>query len=75
MLRLEDPTGICELIASTVGIAEGKVDLEGLASDLEEAGTTPTIVRAVSAAVAATGGKRKGTSLARPEPGTGHTTL
>ena len=27
-LRLEDPAAICELIASTIGMAEGKVDLK-----------------------------------------------
>ena len=39
VLRLEEPAGICELIASTIGVAEGKVDLEDLADDLKEAGS------------------------------------
>ena len=46
-LRLEQPAGICELIASTVGIAEGKVDLENLTDDLREAGATAAVAKAV----------------------------
>jgi hypothetical protein len=51
VLRLEDPAGICELIASTIGIAEGKVDLENLGDDLQEAGASTTVARAVSHAL------------------------
>ncbi len=47
VLRLEKPSGICELIASTVGIAEGKVDLEDLEGDLEEAGASASVAGAV----------------------------
>jgi hypothetical protein len=50
-LRLQDPAGICELIASTIGLAENKVDLEGLGNDLREAGASTTITRAVSQAL------------------------
>jgi hypothetical protein len=46
-LRLEDPAAICELIASTIGIAEGKVDLEHLTADLREAGSSVAAARAV----------------------------
>ncbi len=46
-LRLEEPAAICELIASTIGIAEGKVDLEHLTNDLQEAGSSAATVRAV----------------------------
>jgi hypothetical protein len=46
-LRLEDPAAVCELIASTVGIAEGKVDLTHLADDLREAGSSASAARAV----------------------------
>jgi hypothetical protein len=38
MIRLEDPRGISELIASTIGLAEEVVDLDGINRDLEEAG-------------------------------------
>jgi hypothetical protein len=50
-LRLEDPAGICELIASTIGLAEGKADLESLYDDLEEAGASSAVVQAVGQAV------------------------
>jgi hypothetical protein len=46
-LRLEEPAAICELIASTIGIAEGKVDLEHLTDDLREAGSSATVAKAV----------------------------
>jgi hypothetical protein len=46
-LRLEEPAAICELIASTVGLAEGKVDLEGLTDDLREAGSSAAAAQAV----------------------------
>jgi hypothetical protein len=47
VLRLEKPAGICELIASTIGLAEGKVGLEDLAGDLEEAGASASVAGAV----------------------------
>jgi hypothetical protein len=47
VLRLEDPAGICELIASTIGLAEGKVDLTHLADDLREAGASGSVAEAV----------------------------
>jgi hypothetical protein len=51
VLRLEEPAGISELIASTVGIAEGMVDLEHLAGDLEESGSPAPVARAVGKAL------------------------
>lgn len=51
VLRLEDPSGICELIASTIGLAEGKADLESLADDLKESGSSESVVQAVGKAV------------------------
>jgi hypothetical protein len=50
VLRLEEPAGVCELIASTIGIAEGKVDLDGLADDLREAGSPTAVAAAVGKA-------------------------
>jgi hypothetical protein len=47
VLRLEDPAAICELIASTIGMAEGKVDLEHLTDDLRDAGSSAAAARAV----------------------------
>jgi hypothetical protein len=68
-LRLEDPAGICELIASTIGVAEGKVDLDGLGDDLEEAGSTPSVAQAVSKALLPVSTERalKGNSSSVPE--------
>jgi hypothetical protein len=51
VLRLEEPAGICELIASTIGVAEGKVDLDRLAEDLEQAGATDCVRSAVGKAL------------------------
>lgn len=51
VLRLEDPAGICELIASTIGVAEGKVDLPDLADDLEECGASASVAQAVGKAL------------------------
>jgi hypothetical protein len=70
VLRLEDPAGICELIASTIGIAEGRLDLTALEGDLEQAGASSTIARAVTHALDTVGA---GSSTARntPTPGTG----
>lgn len=38
VIRLEDPEGISELIASTIGLAEGVVDLDGVRRDLADEG-------------------------------------
>src|SRR5437016_1733256 len=46
-LRLEEPAAICELIASTIGFAEGKVDLEHLTDGLQEAGSSAAVAQAV----------------------------
>lgn len=71
VLRLEDPAGICELIASTIGIAEGKVDLEVLADDLNEAGTSRSVAIAVSKALVSVAGDRsgRGNVIGVPESG------
>jgi hypothetical protein len=58
VLRLEDPAGISELIASTVGIAEGKVDLDTLTDDLQEIGSSAPVAQAIGKALARVGGGR-----------------
>lgn len=50
VLRLQEPAGVCELIASTIGIAEGKVDLNRLCGDLEAAGSPAEVAAAVGKA-------------------------
>lgn len=51
VLRLDDPAGICELIASVVGVCEGKVGPDGVAADLADAGAPTAVVRAVGEAI------------------------
>jgi hypothetical protein len=51
VLRLENPAGICELIASTIGIAEDKADLDDVTDELKEAGADRSVVRAVTRAL------------------------
>ncbi len=55
VLRLEDPAGICELIASTIGLAEGKVALAEVADDLRESGSTESVAVAVERALVSKG--------------------
>ena len=70
-LKLEDPAGICELIASVIGVAEGKLDLEDVATDLCEAGTTPEIARVVGNALGACVGAGKAAHEATTAGATG----
>ena len=77
VMRLEDPNGISELIASTIGLAEGVVDLDGVYRDLVDAGrgsVSDAVSRALVPVVQA--GPRAG-ALALPslEAGTGLTRL
>jgi hypothetical protein len=51
-LRLDDPAGISELIASTIGLAEDAVALSDLTTDLGDAGTDPAVAESVSTALA-----------------------
>jgi (2Fe-2S) ferredoxin len=75
VIKLDDPAGIAELIAATVGVNEGKVDVDDLEDDLKEAGATKSISNAVSGAlVPMTKGKNlskkaKGTDIAVPDSG------
>lgn len=55
VLRLEDPAGISELIASTIGLAEDAVAWNDLAGDLQKAGAKRKVARAVTSALAAHG--------------------
>jgi hypothetical protein len=69
VLRLEDPAGICELIASTIGIVEGRVDLSTLEGELATAGATPAVARAVHHALDPVAAR--GTPLSVPSSGAG----
>lgn len=52
VLRLEDPAGISELIASTIGLAEDAVAYENLSADLNGAGANESVAEAVALALA-----------------------
>jgi len=71
VLRLEEPAAICELIASTIGLAEGKADWEHLAEDLQEAGSSAEICREVRKTLVNIGAERgnKGVPVRVPESG------
>ncbi len=77
--KLENPAGICELIASIVGTNEGKTDLDEIDQDLKDVGTDDKVRKAVSNALATvdkkSGGKlvkkAKGSEIAVAESGVG----
>jgi hypothetical protein len=52
VLRLPDPDTISEAIASTIGLAEGSVSVEDVATELRGAGATRKAASAVSSALA-----------------------
>jgi hypothetical protein len=52
VLRLEEPSGICEMIAGTIGLAEGVINPGRVETDLVEAGSQTEIARAVGHALA-----------------------
>lgn len=70
-LKLEDPAGICELIASVVGVAEGKVDLEDVSRDLADAGTDKRVAASVTKSLVpvAEGRSARGSVIKAPDSG------
>jgi hypothetical protein len=71
VIRLEDPNGISELIASTIGLAEEVVDLDGVHRDIVDAGrgeVSDAVSRALAPVVEA--GPRA-SALALPSLGAG----
>jgi len=58
VLKLKDPAGVSELIATQIGLCEGTTDLDAAATDLAEHGTSEALVKVVRGAVsnAYTGG-------------------
>lgn len=69
-MKLEDPNGISEIIASTIGLAEGAVDTSILTKELTDAGTAAGVADAVTKALVPVGAGKtdvaltKGTGLA-----------
>jgi hypothetical protein len=51
VLRLNDPAGISELVASTIGLAEDAVRWDDLSKDLRKAGASRKVAGAVSSAL------------------------
>lgn len=70
VLRLEDPASICELIGSTIGLAEG-ADLDSLAADLADVGTSAIAVGAIRNALATVSSAKAdaGMSVRLPDSG------
>lgn len=72
VLRLEDPSGVSELIAVTIGIGEGKADIDRVPEDLKEAGTSLATANAVRDAlipVSAGAAKARGSAISVPDSG------
>jgi hypothetical protein len=69
-MKLEDPIGISELIASTIGLAEDAVVLSDLAIDLHAAGTDMAVAKSVSTTLATV---PAGTAVDLSDEGTGLT--
>ncbi|MGW4324857.1 hypothetical protein ACWEKR_03095 [Nocardia sp. NPDC004573] len=57
-LRLDDPAAVCELIALTIGLGEGRVDLAGGLADLRDVGSTAEAA-SVGKALGADGVRRR----------------
>ena len=51
VLRLDDPSGIAELIASTIGIMEENVDIDSIVTDLKSEGASHSTAESVSRAL------------------------
>jgi hypothetical protein len=73
VLRLEDPAGICEMIAGAIGVAEGIMDPCRVEEDLEEAGCGKEIARAVGQALVplSKGRRDEGPAVTLPDSGAG----
>jgi hypothetical protein len=54
VLRLDDPAGISELIASTIGLSENAVDWNDLSDDLHDAGASRDVAGAIASALSPT---------------------
>lgn len=73
VITIEDAANICEVIGSTIGLMEGNVDQESVASDLKDVGTTAKAAKAVAAAldgVAKTALTRRGTGTIKGDSDT-----
>jgi hypothetical protein len=69
VLMLDDPNGISELIASTIGILEENTDMDSLVADLTSAGVDDNTAASVSRALATVGNGERGISQLSKAPG------
>lgn len=69
VLKLEDPNGVCELIASTIALCEGAGDRDSVCTDLVDIGTAQGTVNAVSKALAPIKATAKGAVATIPDSG------
>jgi len=69
VLELEDADAVCELIALTIGLNEGIVDLQSGASDLHECGASDSAIRVAQSALALLPVKEKPALLSALLPG------
>ena len=70
LLKLDQPESICELIASTIGLAEGIADIDSLSMDLASAGVDASGAASVTRALATVGaGGKKGDELTVADSG------
>ncbi len=69
VLELEDVDAVCELIALTIGLNEGVVDLDSGTVDLRDCGASEEAIRVAENALAALPAKRKPALLSALLPG------
>lgn len=72
VIRLQDATQVCETIALTIGVCEGKVDPEEGEKDLVDVGVDVSVARSVSKAIVPIG---RGGAMAKPAVSLGATAL
>jgi hypothetical protein len=76
-MRLDDPSGVSELIAATIGLAEGVVDVDAVYNDLADAGrgAVSDAVATALVPVASTGPHGPRRTMPATGPGAGLTWL
>lgn len=74
-LRLEDPEMVCELIATTIGVMEGRADQAKVDDDLADMGVSSTARSAVSKALVTVAAGGTLATIPTSGAGTGLTTL
>jgi alanine-alpha-ketoisovalerate/valine-pyruvate aminotransferase len=73
-IKLDNPEGVAELIAATIGLCEGNVGVDQLEDDIVDAGGNRDVAVAISKSLSTIGSKTTGLSKTKLD-GTGLTTL